>query len=99
MSRVQFRKSQYRFEANLLAGGRRALEPALPCSPNPVSAMHCWHQRVRVERAQPDYTYGDVIVDTKRSHEIYKEWLEKERPAPARWPAPPALVLAAGEAR
>jgi len=53
-----------------------------PVHPDPVSGMHCWHQRVRVERAQPDDKYGDVIVDTKRSHEIYREWLEKARPAP-----------------
>jgi hypothetical protein len=44
--------------------------------------MHCWHQRVRVEPAQADDKYGDVIVDTKRSHEIYREWLEEARPAP-----------------
>jgi len=53
-----------------------------PVHPDPVSGMHCWHQRVRVERAQPDDKYGDVIVDTKLSHEIYRESLEKVRPAP-----------------
>ena len=53
-----------------------------PVHPDPVSGMHCWHQRVRVEPAQADDKYGDVLVDTKRSHEIYREWLEKARPAP-----------------
>ncbi|HXG66712.1 MAG TPA: molybdopterin dinucleotide binding domain-containing protein, partial [Blastocatellia bacterium] len=53
-----------------------------PVHPDPVSGMHCWHQRVRVERAAADDRYGDVIVDTKRSHEIYQEWLQKTRPAP-----------------
>jgi hypothetical protein len=53
-----------------------------PVHPDPVSGMHCWHQQVRIEKAQEGDQYGDVLVDTKRSHEIYKEWLEKTRPAP-----------------
>ncbi len=53
-----------------------------PVHPDPVSGMHCWHQRVRVERAAATDRYGDVLVDTKRSHEIYREWLRLARPAP-----------------
>jgi anaerobic selenocysteine-containing dehydrogenase len=53
-----------------------------PVHPDPVSGMHCWHQRVRVARAEADDKYGDVFVDTNRSHEIYKKWLEMARPAP-----------------
>lgn len=53
-----------------------------PVHPDPVSGMHCWHQRVRVERAAATDRYGDVMVDTKRSHEIYREWLRLARPAP-----------------
>ncbi len=52
-----------------------------PVHPDPVSGMHCWHQRVRVERAQTQDRYGDVFVDTNRSHEIYREWLQMSRPA------------------
>ena len=55
---------------------------AFPVHPDPVSGMHCWHQAVRVERASPDDKYGDVVVDTTRSHEIYRRWLEMARPAP-----------------
>jgi anaerobic selenocysteine-containing dehydrogenase len=55
---------------------------AFPVHPDPVSGMHCWHQKVRVEKAAPDDRYGDVIVDTNRSHEIYRKWLELARPAP-----------------
>ncbi|HET9531190.1 MAG TPA: formate dehydrogenase, partial [Blastocatellia bacterium] len=55
---------------------------AFPVHPDPVSGMHCWHQRVKVERAAADDRYGDVLVDTRRSHEIYREWLAKTRPAP-----------------
>ena len=53
-----------------------------PVQPDPVSGMHCWHQKVRIEPAHPGDRYADVVVDTARSHEIYKEWLAKTRPAP-----------------
>ncbi len=53
-----------------------------PVQPDPISGMHCWHQRVRVERASADDQYGDVEVDTTRSMEIYREWLALARPAP-----------------
>ena len=39
-------------------------------------------QKVRIEKAHPEDKYGDVLVDTNRSFEIYKEWLKKTRPAP-----------------
>ena len=52
-----------------------------PVHPDPVSGMHCWHQKVRVETAGPDDRYGDVFVDTGKSHEVYLEWLKKTRPA------------------
>ncbi|HEV8482216.1 MAG TPA: molybdopterin-dependent oxidoreductase [Blastocatellia bacterium] len=53
-----------------------------PVHPDPVSGMHCWHQAVRVERASAEDKYGDVVVDTVRSHEIYRKWLDMARPAP-----------------
>jgi anaerobic selenocysteine-containing dehydrogenase len=53
-----------------------------PVQPDPVSGMHCWHQRVRLERAGPDDRYGDILVDTAKSHEVYTEWLGLTRPAP-----------------
>ncbi|HUR20194.1 MAG TPA: molybdopterin dinucleotide binding domain-containing protein, partial [Vicinamibacterales bacterium] len=53
-----------------------------PVQPDPVSGMHCWHQRVRLEKAGPDDSYGDVMVDTAKSHELYLEWMAKTRPAP-----------------
>ncbi len=37
--------------------------------------MHCWHQKVRVEKAQSNDRNGDVEVDTKKSFEIHEEWL------------------------
>ncbi|HXG03320.1 MAG TPA: molybdopterin-dependent oxidoreductase [Candidatus Binatia bacterium] len=53
-----------------------------PVQPDPVSGQHCWHQKVRVVRAGPDDRYGDIVVDTNRAHEIYREWLRMTRPAP-----------------
>ena len=50
--------------------------------PDPISGMHCWHQSCTVEKAHVDDQYGDVFVDTKKSHEVYKQWLAKTRPAP-----------------
>lgn len=50
--------------------------------PDPISGMHCWHQRVRIEKARPEDKYGDIFVDTNKSFEVYKEWLAMTRPAP-----------------
>jgi anaerobic selenocysteine-containing dehydrogenase len=52
-----------------------------PVHPDPVSGMHCWHQAVRVRRAEPTDSYGDIFVDVKKSHDVYKKWLEKTKPA------------------
>jgi len=53
-----------------------------PVQPDPVSGMHCWHQRVRLEKAGAGDSYGDISVDTEAAHAAYKEWMEKTRPAP-----------------
>jgi anaerobic selenocysteine-containing dehydrogenase len=53
-----------------------------PVQPDPISGMHCWHQRVKVERAHGDDRYGDVFVDTTKSMEVYREWRALARPAP-----------------
>lgn len=53
-----------------------------PVHPDPISGMHCWHQRVRLEKAHPEDRYGNISVDTNKSFEIYKEWLRMTRPAP-----------------
>jgi anaerobic selenocysteine-containing dehydrogenase len=53
-----------------------------PVHPDPISGMHCWHQKVIVEKAHPDDKYGDVYVDTEKSFAVYKEWLALTRPAP-----------------
>ncbi len=56
-----------------------------PVQPDPVSGMHCWHQRVRVEPAHTGDALGDVAVDTNKSMAVYREWLRRTR-----WPVGPA---------
>jgi anaerobic selenocysteine-containing dehydrogenase len=51
-----------------------------PVHPDPVSGMHCWHQKVRVERAREGDRYGDVFVDRDKAEQVYKEWLAMTRP-------------------
>lgn len=50
--------------------------------PDPISGMQCWHQRVTITRGGNDDHYGDVVVDTNKSMEAYREWLTMTRPAP-----------------
>ena len=49
--------------------------------PDPISGAHCWHQAVRVSKAQPGDQYGDISVDLERSEATYQAWLAKTRPA------------------
>ena len=53
-----------------------------PVQPDPVSGMHCWHQKVAVAPAGPEDRFGDVFVDTAKSREVYCEWLALARPGP-----------------
>ena len=52
-----------------------------PVHPDPISGMHCWHQVVRVRKADPADKYADIHVDTAKSHEVFKRWLAETRPA------------------
>jgi len=49
--------------------------------PDPISGMHCWHQAVRVRRANPVEMPGDIGVDTEKSRGVYRRWLEMTRSA------------------
>jgi hypothetical protein len=55
---------------------------AFPVQPDPLSGAHCWLQHVRLSKAEPDDQYGDVVVDTNKSREVYQEWLQLTRPGP-----------------
>jgi anaerobic selenocysteine-containing dehydrogenase len=52
-----------------------------PVHPDPISGMHCWHQAVRVRKAEPTDKYADIHVDTTKAHEVYRKWLAQTRPA------------------
>ncbi len=54
---------------------------AFPVHPDPVSGQHCWHQAVRVTKAESGDQYGDVVADPARAEEAYRDWLERARPA------------------
>lgn len=50
--------------------------------PDPVSGHHVWLQKaLSVRKARPGERHGDVHVDTKKSMEVYREWLALARPA------------------
>jgi anaerobic selenocysteine-containing dehydrogenase len=53
-----------------------------PVQPDPISGMHCWHQRVTIERARAGDRYGDVEVDCARSQALYEQWKALARPGP-----------------
>ena len=51
-----------------------------PVHPDPISGMHCWHQKVAVEPAHEGDRYGDVSVDRNKANAIYTHWLARTRP-------------------
>ncbi len=57
-----------------------------PVQPDPISGQHCWHQAVRVRRAEPGDFYGDVSVDTRKAQAAYERWLGLARRAEAHSP-------------
>lgn len=52
-----------------------------PVQPDPISGQHCWHQAVRVRKAEPGDAYGTIVVDTARARAAYERWLGLARPA------------------
>jgi hypothetical protein len=52
-----------------------------PVHPDPISGQHCWHQAVRVTKAQDEDRGGDVVVDTGKARDAYRKWLSMTRPA------------------
>ncbi len=61
-----------------------------PVQPDPISGMHCWHQKVTVTKAAPGDRYGDIDVDRKKAFAVYQEWVRravlKPRPGGLRRP-------------
>jgi anaerobic selenocysteine-containing dehydrogenase len=57
---------------------------AFPVHPDPVSGMHCWHQKVVLRKAPSGDRYADVFVDTEKSMQVYRSWLAMTRPGPGK---------------
>ncbi|MCH7731109.1 MAG: hypothetical protein IIB44_01140 [Candidatus Marinimicrobia bacterium] len=49
---------------------------------DPISGMHCWHQKVRLTFPDSDEKYGDIFADTNKAHKFYKKWMAMTRPGP-----------------
>jgi anaerobic selenocysteine-containing dehydrogenase len=52
-----------------------------PVHPDPISGMHCWHQKVRLRAAEAQDSYADIHVDFRRARQVYHKWLALTRPA------------------
>jgi anaerobic selenocysteine-containing dehydrogenase len=52
-----------------------------PVHPDPISGMHCWHQKVRVRPADPGDRYADIHVDFAKARDVYRKWRSVARPA------------------
>jgi hypothetical protein len=51
--------------------------------PDPVSGMHCWHQKVLLEPAKEGEKIGDLSVDIDATMKTYQAWRDQlTRPAP-----------------
>lgn len=45
--------------------------------PDPISGMHCWHQKVLLEKAGPNDTIGDVFANYDANFKVYQGWRDK----------------------
>ncbi len=45
--------------------------------PDPVSGMHCWHQKVILEPAQAGDKIGDIFVNYDNNLKIYQAWRDE----------------------
>jgi anaerobic selenocysteine-containing dehydrogenase len=83
----RWRRVAERSAGDSAAGGRWWRESgvhqniAFAVHPDPVSGMHCWHQKVRVTRAEPGDRFGDIVVDRAKARAVYEEWSRLVRPA------------------
>ncbi|WP_416768847.1 molybdopterin-dependent oxidoreductase [Sulfurimonas sp. ST-25] len=48
-----------------------------PTHPDPISGMHCWHQKVILEAAQPGDKIGDIVVNYENNFKTYQAWRDE----------------------
>ncbi len=45
--------------------------------PDPISGMHCWHQKVILEPAQQGDKIGDIHVNYENNFKVYQAWRDQ----------------------
>ncbi len=45
--------------------------------PDPISGMHCWHQKVILEPAQAGDSIGDIYVNYENNFKTYQAWRDE----------------------
>ena len=45
--------------------------------PDPISGMHCWHQKVILEKAQAGDKIGDIHVNYDNNFKVYEGWRDQ----------------------
>ncbi|MBA3025807.1 MAG: molybdopterin-dependent oxidoreductase [Sulfurimonas sp.] len=45
--------------------------------PDPISGMHCWHQKVILEPAQPGDKIGDIYANYENNFKVYQGWRDQ----------------------
>ncbi|MBN2895586.1 MAG: molybdopterin-dependent oxidoreductase [Campylobacterales bacterium] len=48
-----------------------------PAHPDPISGMHCWHQKVILEPAQSGDKIGDIYVNYENNFKTYQAWRDQ----------------------
>jgi anaerobic selenocysteine-containing dehydrogenase len=48
-----------------------------PAHPDPISGMHCWHQKVILEPAQQGDKIGDIHVNYDNNFKTYQAWRDQ----------------------
>jgi len=48
-----------------------------PTHPDPISGMHCWHQKVILEPAQAGDKIGDIYVNYENNFKTYQAWRDE----------------------
>jgi len=45
-----------------------------PAHPDPISGMHCWHQKVILSKAEAGDKIGDIVVNYENNFKTYQAW-------------------------
>jgi hypothetical protein len=48
-----------------------------PAHPDPISGMHCWHQKVILSKAEAGDKIGDISVNYENNQKVYQAWRDE----------------------